>query len=323
MEISRIFLIGGTSSILLFSLLFSISSSEAHQSFHSEDIISLQPHTIQRSLLQADLNNDETIGDDEDETEDEVEEEEPVIVKGIVDYGVPEKGPRLFYDGSKFLMKLGSPIRVTIFQNENGEGLKTIGKVELSEAANSVTGSKLTEDSYKVNIDWKGQTFGTTEKIYSISIHMEFQKTPEKEFLLHGISIANLKIDESQMIKVPLQAKSKNGFKVSAPLGSSFCCYDAGTFEPHESGNEDNAYKVGLTFPNLQLQVFDLPEKGIKFGPEWDCDTMMPIGVLVGLLVSLFFAFVCFWGFSMLASIQTMDRFDDPRGKTIHVPQTD
>ena len=51
-------------------------------------------------------------------------------------------------------------------------------------------------------IDWKGQTFGTTEKIYSISIHMEFQKTPEKEFLLHGISIANLKIDESQMIKV-------------------------------------------------------------------------------------------------------------------------
>ena len=62
MEISRIFLIGGTSSILLFSLLFSISSSEAHQSFHSEDIISLQPHTIQRSLLQADLNDDETIG---------------------------------------------------------------------------------------------------------------------------------------------------------------------------------------------------------------------------------------------------------------------
>ena len=77
------------------------------------------------------------------------------IVKGIVDYGVPEKGPKLFYDGSKFLMKLGSPIRVTIFQNENGEGLKTIGKVELSEAANSVTGSKLTEDSYKVNIGKK------------------------------------------------------------------------------------------------------------------------------------------------------------------------
>ena len=219
-------------------------------------------------------------------------------------------------------MRLGSPIRVTIFQNENGEGLKSIGKVELSEAANSIKGSKTTGTTYKVNIDWKGQTFGTNEKIYSISIHMEFNRTAE-EYLLNSISLAQLKIEQSQMIKVPLEAKSKNGFKVSAPLGSSFCCYDAGMFEPKQSGNEDNAYKVGLTFPNLQLQVFDLPEKGIRFGPEWDCDTLMPIGVLVGLLVSLFFAFVCFWGFSMLASIQTMDRFDDPRGKTIHVPQTD
>ena len=52
-------------------------------------------------------------------------------------------------------MRLGSPIRVTIFQNENGEGLKSIGKVELSEAANSVTGSKLTDDTYKVNIGKK------------------------------------------------------------------------------------------------------------------------------------------------------------------------
>ena len=31
---------------------------------------------------------------------------------------------------------------------------------------------------------------------------MEFQKTAEKEFLLQGISLANLKIDQSQMIKV-------------------------------------------------------------------------------------------------------------------------
>ena len=88
---------------------------------------------------------------------------------------------------------------------------------------------------------------------------MEFQKTAEKEFLLQGISLANLKIDQSQMLKVnenfffkfwkrkiffdfffqvPLKVKSKNGFKVSAPLGSSFCCYDAGVFAPHESGQK-------------------------------------------------------------------------------------
>jgi hypothetical protein len=28
-------------------------------------------------------------------------------------------------------------------------------------------------------------------------------------------------------------------------------------------------------------------------------------------------------GFTMLASINTMDRFDDPKGKQIYIPQTD
>ena len=55
MAISRVLLIGGS-----FSLLFFVSWSQAHQSFHSEDIIGLQHHTIQRNLLQ-DLNDDETV----------------------------------------------------------------------------------------------------------------------------------------------------------------------------------------------------------------------------------------------------------------------
>jgi V-type H+-transporting ATPase S1 subunit len=70
----------------------------------------------------------------------------------------------------------------------------------------------------------------------------------------------------------------------------------------------------------MQLQAFNVKH---KFGPEWDCSNMMPVGLLVGLVVTLFFALICYWGFSMLASIQTMDRFDDPKGKQIYVPQTD
>ena len=61
----------------------------------------------------------------------------------------------------------------------------------------------------------------------------------------------------------------------------------------------------------------------VRFGPEWTCDMFMTIGVWVGLLVTLLFASICVWGFCMLANIQTMDRFDDPRGKSIYVPQTD
>ena len=47
----------------------------------------------------------------------EVEEitEAPIVYKGLAEPGEPELGPKLFYDGKDFLMKLGGPIRVTIF----------------------------------------------------------------------------------------------------------------------------------------------------------------------------------------------------------------
>ena len=49
----------------------------------------------------------------------------------------------------------------------------------------------------------------------------------------------------------------------------------------------------------------------------------MPIGLWVGLIVTFSYALICYCGFSMLANVKTMDRFDDPKGKTIYVPQTD
>ena len=41
--------------------------------------------------------------------------EAPIVYKGLAEPGEPELGPKLFYDGKDFLMKLGGPIRVTIF----------------------------------------------------------------------------------------------------------------------------------------------------------------------------------------------------------------
>ena len=41
-----------------------------------------------------------------------------------------------------------------------------------------------------------------------------------------------------------------------------------------------------------------------KFGPMWECGELMSIGLWVGLIVSLGFALICAWGFTMLASIE-------------------
>jgi len=58
-------------------------------------------------------------------------------------------------------------------------------------------------------------------------------------------------------------------------------------------------------------------------GNRWYCGSWLSIGLWVGLLLTLFFAMICYWGFSMLANIQTMDRFDDAKSKGISVPQTE
>jgi hypothetical protein len=156
---------------------------------------------------------------------------------------------------------------------------------------------------------------------------MYFKKSKD-EYIMHKAEVANLVINSKQMISNDLEVKTKNGHKVSAPIGASFGCYDPGMFPPKTQSSgvaATNAYRVGITFPGLQLQVFQLSknDKPPRFGPEWTCDSMMSIGLLVGIIVSLLFALICYWGFSMLANIQTMDRFDDPRGKSIHVPQYD
>eukprot|EP00093_Oithona_nana_P011265 11265.XXX_310804_311703_1 [CDS] Oithona nana genome sequencing. len=281
--------------------------------------IPLEVTKIHRNLLQeySDEVSDDTTEKDEEAVK---EEEKPIVYKGLATPGEAELGPRLFYDGKDFLMKLGAPIRVTIYSGESDEKLST---VDLDGKAVSVKGGMIDQDNFKVNLDWKSQNFGNDFKISTIQIHMYFAKTKD-EFVMNKLEVVGFKINAKQIHLNSLDVKSKHGYKVSAPLGSSFCCYNPGLFAPRPSSTS-NEFKVGLTFPDMQLQVFRLAKENRppRFGPEWACDSFMPIGLLVGLLLSLLFAVICFYGFSMLASIQTMDRFDDPRGKTIHIPQTD
>ena len=80
------------------------------------------------------------------------------------------------------------------------------------------------------------------------------------------------------------QVKSSYGYKVTAPLGLTFCCADTGVFRP-ASAASGNRYKVGMSFPGLRLMVFDVPNT--KFGPDWYCGEMMSIGLLVGILITV------------------------------------
>lgn len=98
--------------------------------------------------------------------------------------------------------------------------------------------------------------------------------------------------------------------KVSAPWGFSYHC---SSLEKLVARNSD----FTMSLEGFQLQPFDVMD--YKFSDGWDCVPFFSEVIWMGLIATLAFVLILLFGFSMLASVTTQDRFDDPKGKTITV----
>ncbi|XP_033745738.1 V-type proton ATPase subunit S1-like [Pecten maximus] len=65
------------------------------------------------------------------------------------------------------------------------------------------------------------------------------------------------------------------------------------------------------------LQAFNILNN--QFSDGWDCIPFFTEGIWMGLLSVLLLTLILLYGFTMLADIRTMDKFDDAKGKTITV----
>jgi len=279
---------------------------------------------IHRELLQA----------DESDQEPEVPQENPAFHQGptrffaLFDVLKPPKG---------FLMTVTSPIKLKVFDNTTGVLVDTF-KLDV-EAQGGIKGSSgVTASVLLVDIGWKDREFmsvtGTSgNKVQVGKIVMKF-KLEGRQYTMTELIVkfALVRGDagkSTSQITSYLKTRSQNGYYIEAPNKLSLSCSDAGMFAPKKGGkNAKNDFNAGLIFPDLQLQIgsdilSDLALSAGIFGPVWDCAPLIPIGLWVGIIITLFFAIICCWGFSMLANINTMDRFDDPKGKSINVPQSD
>lgn len=230
-------------------------------------------------------------------------------------------GPTKFYyeNGNlpKFLMEVeGEGMLLTVYK----EGKEYDKFILNSEASGGISASKLSTDShqFQVDIDWKKQTFtginNPSNTIRGLQLEMIFD-VRQNNFVLEELRIVNLE----DRYNVDLHAKTSHGYHIKAPIGLSFGCYTPGMFRPQ--GNLTDGPAAGITLPGLRVQVYEV-HRG-RFGPIWECGNMIPIGLWCGLLVTLGFGLICAYGFTMLANINTMDRFDDPKGKCIYIPNTD
>uniref|UniRef100_A0A182XX75 V-type proton ATPase subunit S1/VOA1 transmembrane domain-containing protein n=1 Tax=Anopheles stephensi TaxID=30069 RepID=A0A182XX75_ANOST len=78
-----------------------------------------------------------------------------------------------------------------------------------------------------------------------------------------------------------------------------------------------------IVFEEVQLQPFWSTEGETvptnRFGDAWYCVGFTSGGILSGLFLILIFIIIGSYGIAWMMDIRTMDRFDDPKGKTITV----
>jgi len=276
---------------------------------------------------------------DSEENSEDVQEEVPVTTTTTTTTEEPwngmdeiSAGPHRFYyengNQPKFLMEVDTGIELTLKYNNEKVDTFILDK----KAEGGITGSKISNaiddemdpdakriifEDYRLNLDYKTTRFigQNGRDLSGIMLTFNFERKGNSwkmtELEVVGVSVREAGAGYHNLV---MGAKTIDGDAVTAPIGLSFSC---------SSGFKSNSSQIvsgSIKFPGWRMQVFEV-RRG-KFGPMWECGELMSIGLWVGLLVSLGFAIICAWGFSMLASINTMDRFDDPKGKTIHIPQT-
>ncbi|XP_008286051.1 V-type proton ATPase subunit S1b [Stegastes partitus] len=110
---------------------------------------------------------------------------------------------------------------------------------------------------------------------------------------------------------------------IYAPAEYSFHCQSVTSFQDALLlPNTTDQPQWRLNFVNFQIQGFGLTN-GANFSYASDCAGFFTAGIWMGLLTSLLMLLIFVYGLHMIMQLNTMDRFDDPKGPSISVPQSE
>ncbi|KAL9922698.1 vacuolar H[+] ATPase AC45 accessory subunit [Glossina fuscipes fuscipes] len=122
------------------------------------------------------------------------------------------------------------------------------------------------------------------------------------------------------MANVEYDGKKFRSSEVNAPTTFSYFCGDL-TLYRIRAEHEPDADPYTLHWHSLQFQApFNSKTKpDFIFGDAWHCVGFFSGGILMGLLIVVLLLTILFAGVCWMLDINTMDRFDDPKGKTITI----
>ncbi|KAI1285580.1 V-type proton ATPase subunit S1 [Halotydeus destructor] len=108
---------------------------------------------------------------------------------------------------------------------------------------------------------------------------------------------------------------------VTASSGFSFSCLNLQLDSPSPTNN--TLATISMVVKRFQFQPFSTKNPDKIFANSFDCSTWFTISLWVGLFTLLLFTSIIGGGVYMLFDIKTMDRFENPKGKTITVTAAD
>lgn len=108
---------------------------------------------------------------------------------------------------------------------------------------------------------------------------------------------------------------------ISAPAEYSYHCQSVNSFQDRLlTPINSTSWRINLV--DFQIQGFGL-NNGTNFSYASDCASFFTPVIWMGLLTALLMLWILAYGLHMILQVNTMDRFDDPKGPCISVPQSE
>ncbi|XP_019720628.1 V-type proton ATPase subunit S1b [Hippocampus comes] len=172
----------------------------------------------------------------------------------------------------------------------------------------------------------EGSTCNATNSLLVLSYPSGFNLRFAMSQRFYPVSARNwFTLDWVQLQSNGSMASFVGSHAISAPAEYSFHCGALRSFRDAllvPNSTEESVVDWRLNFIDFQIQGFGLANR-TEFSYASDCAGFFTPGIWMGLLTSLLLLAIFVYGLHMIMQLNTMDRFDDPKGPSISVPQSE
>ncbi|XP_045164374.2 V-type proton ATPase subunit S1-like [Mercenaria mercenaria] len=165
-------------------------------------------------------------------------------------------------------------------------------------------------ESVKLTFTMKGNGTATLEMLISPTQLYEFMSM-NGTFSYKGDGDSDNDVDN-----MPID------YKIQATRGFCFHCTQLRAARDYTRKDFNGTSSVSVVLNGFQIEAFN-PYNNTSdqqfTNDVWDCVEFFTIPIWMGIITTLLLLTILFYGITMISNITTMDRFDDPKGKTITV----